>query len=173
MMDLLRGALAVFLLAGAPDSPGIELSVNEPGFLSIDGAYYAFGLRGEPVVESRARIAMLGSDGFYLQSLVDIGSCRRADDSPATLAGAGEARLRFADLPLDQSAVVEGLALAVGTSQSASLRIASCQGIAVLHWQSADGDLRCGQRFGFPFQRGECPQLDRLDPAYLSYSGFE
>ena len=173
MMDLLRGAFAALLLACAPDSTGIELSVSEPGFLSIDGAYYAYGLREPPAAGGQAKVAMLGNDGFYLQTLVDIGSCQRADGNPATLAATGTPRLRFADAPLDQSSVVEGLALAVGSSQSASVRIASCQGIAVLHWQSADGDLRCGQHLGFPFQRGECPQLDRLDPAHVSYSGFE
>jgi hypothetical protein len=169
------GAIALFLLALAPAVPGIELSVSEPGFLSIDGAYYGYGLRQPaPPGITYATIALLGADGFYLRTLLDTGTCQRSDGSAPTLAGPGTPRLRFADLPLAQSPSAEGLALAtIGSGQAAALKLASCRGINVLHWRSADGDVSCGERIRFPFERGECPLLDQLDPNYISHGGFE
>lgn len=173
MTLLLRGAIAAALLACAPAAYSIELSVSEPGFLSIDGLYYSFGLR-EPAVSAKfAKVAMLGSEGFYLQTLLEMGSCQRSEGAPATMAGTGTRRLRAADMPLADAGLIEGLALALDSGQSTNLRIASCKQIAVLHLQSADGNVRCEQHFRFPFERGECPQLDALDPTYITHSGFE
>ena len=175
MTLLLRGAIAAALLACAPATPGIELSVSEPGFLSIDGVYYGFGLRQpEPPIATQAKIAMLGAEGFHLQTLFDPGECTRNDGSPATRSGAGTPRLRHADLPLAESGLIEGLALAVAApGLPPSLGIAQCRGISVVHWRSSDGDVRCAERIRFPFERGECPQLDRSDPGYISHSDFE
>lgn len=175
MTKLLRGGVAALLLACASAAPAIEISVVEPGFLSIDGVYYGFGLRQPaPPAPTFARIALLGSEGFYLHTLFDPGECRRVDGSAPTLVAEGTPRLRFADLPLSPETPADGLALATtAPGQPASVRLSGCRGINVLHWRSADGDVACDQRIRFPFERGECPQLDLADPGYIHHGSFE
>ncbi|MCK7593872.1 hypothetical protein [Pseudomarimonas salicorniae] len=175
MLNVARGLVAALLLASASAAPGISLNVGEPGFVALDGTYYAYGLRTPaPAITGFAAMSMLGQEGFYLQSVMDTGSCQRGDGSPATLAGAGQPRLRFADTPLSAATPPEGIALArMGTNQLAGLGVASCGGINVLLLSSLDGDLRCGLGIRFPFERGDCPGLDAADPTYISHGGFE
>jgi hypothetical protein len=163
------------LLAGSMvgSAQAVSLQVPEPGYLSIDGVYYGYGLRDpEPVPPLNAVLSLLGGDGFHLRSVFALGNCRRQDGSAATAVGAGQPRLRFGDAaPVEGEA---GLALATSLpSGSASVGMAVCKAATVLFLRSADGYVACAERIAFPFQRGECPQLDASDPGFVFFGGFD
>ena len=151
----------------------VSLSVPEPGYLSIDGVYYGYGLRNpEPVPPLRAALSSLGSDGFHLRTPLALGACTRQDGSAASVVGSGQARLRFGDA--EPVAGEPGLALATTPSApSARVAMAVCRAATVLFLRSADGQVACAERIAFPFQRGECPLLDASDPGYVFFGGFD
>jgi hypothetical protein len=165
----MRSALCLLVaaaLAAPATSHAITVTLRDPGYLQIDGIYYAYDRPRNGTESVPAELHPRSSDGFYLRSLLSMSQC--SGDVPE--GGASPATLRHAELLDHPSPPQLGLRV---DGPGARFHVAACDGAVVLITRSASGSSRCAGAVPFPFRRGQCAAIDANDPGLIFFSAFE